>query len=440
MEIETFDKPTKYMSFLSEDDEETNKLEPSRYTQEYISPVKLNKPSSNYDKHKSQTSDRPLSSTIHFTTTAVLQQTLSSPEEDLSSNNTIETISENIQDSLLNKEDRSTPPINILDSNRTQIVLRLLHVLTQVPVPLKPLRLVRRRIQQKKILQQQTTVSTDKIDAMVTETPVHVVTSEPSKLIEEVNLIVNDTPQTQVEEQPKSVEQMDTTTNDTPIVQDSLSIEDQSNSTIEMNPPINNTSEAQDSLAIEDQPKFITKTSSPMNDTPESQVSLALDDQPKLTKESDLLINSPPETQVLFSTEEHPKLSNEIGLLINDTPETQASFQTEEKIMSIEEANTTINNTPETQGLLRIEDQSKSTEEVHVEINEEPEIPISTSIKNLVKSNEKKRETRHSKPHEEQQAPVEKYYQTRHSEQYKERQTSVEKNSSDGKLNFYNYI
>jgi hypothetical protein len=235
MEIEPSDKPTKYMSFLSEDDDDDdNKLVPSAFTQEYISPLELNKPplnKDNDDNHKSQWSDKSssLSSTIDIHTTDVFQRT-SSSTEDSSSNKQIETISENIQASLLNKKDQSSISVNSLDSNRIQIVLRLLHVLTQVPETFKPLRLVRRRIQQKEIPKEQVTVSTDKTDAIVTEIPEHSTLEQP-KFIEEMDTKINDISETQVslerEEQSNSIEEIHTAINETPKNQVSTSIEEQ---------------------------------------------------------------------------------------------------------------------------------------------------------------------------------------------------------------------
>ena len=148
MEYQTSDTPTKYMSFLSEDDDD-NKSLPSVSTsivaqqsinQEYISPLEWNESTpdkDNDDTYKTQSSDKH-SSPIPILITDVFQQSLSSTEDSLS-NKQIETISENIQDTLLIEKDRttSTIPVNTLDSNRLKIVLRLLHVLTQVPVPLK---------------------------------------------------------------------------------------------------------------------------------------------------------------------------------------------------------------------------------------------------------------------------------------------------------------
>jgi hypothetical protein len=194
MEIETSDKPTKYMSFLSEDDNENNKLVPSVLTQEYISPLQFNEPLHNDNNYISQSSDK--SSSLLST-------------EELSSNKQIETISENIQDSLLNKKDQSSIPVNILDSNRIQIVLRLLNILTQVPEYLKPLRLVRRRIQKKKLPEEQVTVSIEKTDTTAND----ISKSQLSLRMEEqpMDTTSNDTLETQVslqrEEQPKSIEE-----------------------------------------------------------------------------------------------------------------------------------------------------------------------------------------------------------------------------------------
>jgi len=196
MEVEISDKPTKYMSFLSEDDD--NELVPSLSTQEYISPLELNKSFLNDNNHKSQLSDKSSSS-----------------------NKQIETISKNIQDSLLNKKDQSS----ILDSNRIQIVLRLLNVLTQIPENFKPLRLVRRRNRQKKILEKQVIVSTEKINIPITEILEH------PKFIEEINTTVNDVSEPQVslqmEEQPMFAEEMDTTIFNIPITQGSSQVKEQ---------------------------------------------------------------------------------------------------------------------------------------------------------------------------------------------------------------------
>jgi hypothetical protein len=192
MEVETLDIQTKYMSFLSEDDD--NELVPSLSTQEYISPLELNKPFLNDNNHKSQLSDKSSSS-----------------------NKQIETISKNIQDSLLNKKYQSS----ILDSNRIQIVLRLLNILTQIPENLKPLRLVRRRNRQKKILEKQVIVSTEQTNIPITEILEH------PKFIEEINTTVNEVSEPQNSLQSMSAEEMDTTIFNIPKTQGSLQVKEQ---------------------------------------------------------------------------------------------------------------------------------------------------------------------------------------------------------------------
>jgi hypothetical protein len=173
MEVEILNKRTTYMSFLSEDDDENNKSISSMSTQEYISPLKLNKPTVQEDIHSSQVMDQ--SSSI------VLQP--------------IEPIPENIQ---LNTKDQTTTSssisVNTLDSHRIQIVLRLLNVLTHVPVPLKPLRLVRRRIRQKPIPQ--------KIDSSVADIP------EQSEAMDENNTILENQVSINMEEPTKSIEEI----------------------------------------------------------------------------------------------------------------------------------------------------------------------------------------------------------------------------------------
>jgi hypothetical protein len=184
MEIETLNKRTTYMSFLSEDDDENNKSISSMSTQEYIYPLDLNKSTVHEDIHSSQVTDQPSS--------IVLQQ--------------IEPIPENIQDSLTTTS--SSISVNTLDSNRIQIVLRLLNVLTHIPVPVKPLRLVRRRIQQKMIPEEQVIVSIEnqtdnkKTDSSITEIP------EQSEMMDENNTILeNQVPQS-IEERLKSSEEI----------------------------------------------------------------------------------------------------------------------------------------------------------------------------------------------------------------------------------------
>jgi len=228
MEVEISDKPTKYMSFLSEDDD--NELVPSLSTQEYISPLELNKPFLNDYNHKSQLSDKPSSS-----------------------NKQIETISENIQDSLLNKKDQS----NILDSNRIQIVLRLLNVLTQIPENFKPLRLVRHRTRQKKIPEEQVILSTEKPNIPITEILKH------PKFIEEMNTRVNDILEPQV------------------------------------------------SLQVEEEPMYARDIDITINEIPETLASLPMKERPEVTEEIHVMINERPEDQVSTSMEEQPALKEE---------------------------------------------------------------------------------------------------------------------------------
>ncbi|CAF0901418.1 unnamed protein product [Adineta ricciae] len=140
MESESTEKSAKYTSFLSEEDEDNKSLssastpvtiQPSPFLrQENISPLKTNDaiPETN-----TNTTEKSLASMTPILSSDTSQQSSSSPME---------------EDPVL-----SIIPMKTINPNHIKIVLRLLDVLTQVPPPKKPLRLVRRRIQRKKASQ-----------------------------------------------------------------------------------------------------------------------------------------------------------------------------------------------------------------------------------------------------------------------------------------------
>jgi hypothetical protein len=281
MEIEISDKPTKYMSFLSEDDDDKSGpsvfnpvIEQPFINQEYISPSECNEPIldiDNDDYHTSQSSDihSSLSSTIHTPTIDELQQPLSVNRHS-SSNIQVETIIENIQDSLLNENDSapSSIPPNTLDSNRTKIVLHLLHFLTQTPVPLKRLRLVRRRIQQKQIPEEQVVLSTeDESDHEKTPT------------------INTETP-----EQPKPIEENSTTIDELSDNRISLSFEEQLESTEEIHTIVSEALEDQLFLPMEELSQSIQENTTTNNETLEDQMSMLMVESLKPTEESHTIV------------------------------------------------------------------------------------------------------------------------------------------------------
>ena len=147
MDVELPPTTTKYISTLSEDDEENSPI--------VSSPLKSNKVPFRYQP---QPSDK----------TSSLKKS-----------------NEPIRKNTKDQRTKSIITKDTLDSKRIQIVFRLLNVLIQVPVPLKPLRLVRRRIKQKPIPEEQVNLSTD-----------------------DENI---ETPPIQILEQPKIIEHMDTT-------------------------------------------------------------------------------------------------------------------------------------------------------------------------------------------------------------------------------------
>ena len=148
MEVEMSNKRTHYMSFLSEDDDENNKSISSMSTQEYISPLDFTESTPNQDAHLPVLSYQP------------------------SSNQQMEIISDQIPELAAKTNDRTTISSSIssntLSPKHRDIVLRLLNVLTQLPVPSEHLRLVRRRTPKKIIPEESvaTPVETKIVDEM----------------------------------------------------------------------------------------------------------------------------------------------------------------------------------------------------------------------------------------------------------------------------------
>ncbi|CAF4257618.1 unnamed protein product, partial [Adineta steineri] len=195
MEYDIPDKSTKYMSCLSEDDDDNKSLSSTSTSmtiqqpihQEYMPRLDLNESNVNKDDDQSQSS---VLSTIPISTTDVLSQSLSS----------IEDSQPNKQEETIQDDNNHTEPTNTLDPNHTKIVLRLLHVLTQLPTAFKPLRPIRRRIQQKTMPEKHITTLTEEnsanetIDTTVTEIP----TDPIHEMEEQTCAITNDLPENQI--------------------------------------------------------------------------------------------------------------------------------------------------------------------------------------------------------------------------------------------------
>jgi hypothetical protein len=255
MEVEILNTRTTYMSFLSEDDDENNKSISSMSTQEYISPLKLNKPPAQEDIYSSQVMDQ--SSSI------VLQP--------------IEPIPENIQ---LNTKDQTTTSssisVNTLDSHRIQIVLRLLNVLTHVPVPLKPLRLVRRRIRQKTIPK--------KIDSSVADIP------EQSEAMDENNTILENQVSINMEEPTKSIEEINQISENKvpPSIEEQLKPSEEIHD-VEQSNIVNNQSSEQLQTFVEEN-HDVQENNTIVNEEPQTSVEeSSLNEQSAIIKESSVI-------------------------------------------------------------------------------------------------------------------------------------------------------
>ncbi|CAF0961905.1 unnamed protein product [Adineta ricciae] len=160
MESEPTEKSAKYTSFLSEEDDDNKSLssastpvttQPSPFLrQENISPLKANDA---IPETITNATEKSSASMTPILSNDISQQSSSSPME---------------EDPVL-----SIIPVQTVNPNHIKIVLRLLDVLTQVPPPLKPLRLVRRRIQRKK------TSQSKPIDENVTKSTDELASSSP---------------------------------------------------------------------------------------------------------------------------------------------------------------------------------------------------------------------------------------------------------------------
>ncbi|CAF3583627.1 unnamed protein product [Rotaria sordida] len=372
MDIETSYKPTKYMSFLSEDDDDNNNnnnnksltsistslTEQQSNNQEYISSLDFNQSIIN---NKLQSSDKQ--SITHFPTTDVLEQSLSSTE-DLSSNRPIETISENIQDSLLNDKHQTTTSssniVNILDSNHIQIVLRLLNTLTQIPVPLKPLRLVHRRSQRKKNSEEQASMLIDNKSNDKKEDTTIIQLSEQSTF-------------EQIEQQPKSIVEISTPINDILDNQVSISTEEESKDTV-----INEIANDQISISMEEHSKSIIENNTTSIHVPENQIFVSMEEEPKDSEESNTVAKN---DLVSISMEEQPVTSEESDLVNNEIPKDQVSISTEEHPKSITEDTTTFYEIS-----IPTEQQLEISEESNIVNNEISKDPVSISIEEHPKS------------------------------------------------------
>jgi hypothetical protein len=299
------------MSSLSEDDDDNESLPTASASivahpyvdQEYSSPLKLNE-SILDNKYKSHSSDK-YPTTIPILTTDILQKSLSSTE-----------------DSLLNEKDRSilTSPVNILDSNRIEIVLRLLHVLTQVPICFKPLRLVRRRIQQKKI-------SKEQIAVLIEDKPSN--TSQDTIAIEIFEHLVPKP----VEEQSNFIEAISTTINIVPEYSLTVPMEEQSKST----ETINKTLEIQVSKSAEVHLKPIEKNNTTVVKLPKQAASDQIEEQLKFIEEVNTILHETPKDSFSILTEEQSTSADANDAIITKTLEEHIPISKEEPLQPVEE-------------------------------------------------------------------------------------------------------
>ncbi|CAF2731689.1 unnamed protein product [Rotaria sp. Silwood2] len=419
MDIETFEKPTKYMSFLSEDDDDdhnnkshtfisTSFTKQKSINQEYISSLDSNQSIINSDNYKLQSTDKQL--ITHISTTDVLQQSLSSIE-DLSSNKQIETISENFQDSLLNDKQQTTSSniVNTLDSNRIQIVLRLLNVLTQIPVPLKPLRLVRRRIRQKKKAEEQISILADnksndrEEDTTIIQLPEHSnfeqMVQQP-KPIAKINTIIDDIPDSQVfipvEDEPKDSKENTISINEISNDQVSISMEEHSKSILDNSTTSSHISESQISISMEEESKNSKENDIITNTMRSDQVSISMEAQPITSEENDTVNSELPKDQIPISTEEHPKSIIEDTITSIHIQKTHIVIPREQQLETSEENNEVKNEISQDQISVSTEEHSKSITEnnttyIHIlesEIVIPTEQQLETSQENNIVNNE----------------------------------------------------
>ncbi|CAF0899728.1 unnamed protein product [Adineta steineri] len=342
MEYDIPDKSTKYMSCLSEDDDDNKSLSSTSTSmtvqqpihQEYMPRLDLNESNVNKDDDQSQSS---VLSTIPISTTDVLSQSLSS----------IEDSQPNKQEETVQDDNNHTQPTNTLDPNHTKIVLRLLHVLTQLPTAFKPLRPIRRRIQQKTMPEKHITTLTEEnsaneaIDTTVAEIP-----ADPVREIEEQTCtITNDLPENQISTTME--ESINTTT-------DNLLADNEMTHPEEIDVLSNNSL----SIPIEEQSEVIEENKITTDNLLASQSSIEDPEDTSTTSERieeevDTSIHSIFNNLLSIPTEEQSQSTEDNSTIKNETLEEHVFIPDKEQVKPIENIDKTIREIDEKSAIIK---------------------------------------------------------------------------------------
>ncbi|CAF2139577.1 unnamed protein product [Rotaria magnacalcarata] len=354
MDVDTSNKPTKYMSCLSEDDDDNRSLTPistpinerQPIYQEYISPLDLNSPIFNNETTiETQSSDKqiPMDTVIADLVQAPL---LSNPQ--------VETMSENDQNSSSNGNIQTESSIiaNTLDSNRIKIISHLLNILTQPPIPLKRLRLIQCRTKDKTIPEKQITLLRDNTSNDKHEDSAIVQTSKQSVpelmeqqiFIEENIFIMNDKQDNGTflpsEDQPVTSKENNTMIEEISNQQNDISIDEHSkliikNTNTVVDIPVNVTSAPlEEELIVMD--KYITEN----NDVSRDQVTtISTEVCSTSIMENNVLLVHEPEIQTTILTDQQLEVSQELDIVIDEAPKDQTSISIQENLKPAEEQN-----------------------------------------------------------------------------------------------------
>ncbi|CAM4897953.1 unnamed protein product [Rotaria socialis] len=354
MDVDTLDKPTKYMSCLSEDDDDNRSLTPistpinerQPIYQEYISPLDLNPPIFNNETTiETQSSDKqiPMDTVIADLVQAPL---LSNPQ--------VEPMSENDQNSSSNDniQTESSIVVNTLDSNRIKIISHLLNILTQPPIPLKRLRLIQCRIK----------------DKTIPETQIDLLRVNASNDKHEDSTIIQISKQSVPEliEQQTSIEENSFIMNNKQDNDTFLPSEDQPVTSKENNTMIEEISNQQNDISIEEHSKTIIKNTNAVVDVPVNVISaplaeelIAMDEhitenndvsKDQVTTistevcsasiiENNVLLVHEPEIQTSILTGQQLEASQELDIVIDEASKDQTSISIHENLTRAEEQN-----------------------------------------------------------------------------------------------------
>ena len=266
--------------------------------------------------------------------------------------------------SELSNEKTQTNSSISLDFNHIQIVLRLLNILTQIPISLKPLRLIRHR---KKIPRKQITTlirhQTDSTQENETVIPM---------LEQSTFMIENDTADIQISES-----------------QSLMSTEEQQILHEDNDSMINERQKDQLAVSMDE---HSMSTNMMLVQIPENQISTSMDEQSKSIEEYHTSLNDIPENQVSSSSKTQQEFLDESTTDFNQIRQDQVTLSTEESLISIPESTTVIER--------RLEDRDCTTEEERAKTLEENSVFIDELLKE--KSISVENSTTMSEIHEEQ--------------------------------------